>query len=103
MPKRYDPELRARAVRLVLEHRDQYESMTAAVEAVAAQQGVARETLRRWVNKAQIDAGTRVGVSSSDEDTIKGLQDEVKRLRADNEILKAAATFFAGELDPRKR
>ena len=62
-----------------------------------------RESLRRWVMQADIDAGDRDGVSSEETAEIKRLKAENKRLREDVAILKAAATFFAGELDPRNR
>lgn len=103
MPKRIDPELKARAIRLVLEHQQEYPSQTAAIVAVARQVGVGSESLRRWVVQAQIDAGDRAGVSSEENAEIKRLKAENRRLREDVAILKAAATFFAGELDPRNR
>jgi transposase len=103
MPKKIDPELRARAVRLVTEHRDQYSSVTEASVAVARQLGVSRESVRRWVAQAEIDAGERPGVSSEEHEEIKRLRAENRRLREDVAILKAATTFFAGELDPRNR
>ena len=61
MPKKIDPALRERAVRLVLEHRAEYSTTTAAVQAVAKQVGVGKESLRRWVNQADVDAGDRPG------------------------------------------
>jgi len=103
MPKKIDAELRARAVRLVLEHQQEYPSLTAAIEAVAKQLGVARESVRRWVTQAQVDSGQRPGVTSVESEEIKRLKAENRRLREDNEILKAASIFFAGELDPRNR
>ena len=103
MPKKIDAELRARAVRLVLEHQQEYSSLTAAVEAVARQVGVARESVRRWVAQAQVDAGHQPGVTTTESEEIKRLMAENRRLREDNEILKAATVFFAGELDPRNR
>lgn len=103
MPKRVDPELRARAVRLVLEHRQEYPSLMKAIEAVAMQLGVGRESVRRWVAQARVDAGERPGVSSEENEEIKRLRAENARLREDVAILKAATTFFAGELDPRNR
>ena len=103
MPKKIDPALKERAVRLVREHRAEYPSNAKAVEAVARQEGVGRESLRRWVMQADIDAGERDGVTSEETAEIKRLKAENMRLREDVAILKAAATFFAGELDPRNR
>lgn len=103
MPKKIDTELKARAVRLVTEHADQYESATAAYTAVAQQLGVSRESVRRWVTQAEVDAGRREGKTTAELDEIKKLKAENKRLREDVAILKAATTFFAGELDPRNR
>src|SRR5690606_994029 len=103
MPKQIDPEVKARAVRLVMEHRAEYPTMTDAVLAVARQVGVGKESLRRWVAQAEVDAGERPGVSTEENEEIKRLRAENRRLREDVAILKAATTFFAGELDPRNR
>ena len=103
MPKKIDGALRERAVRLVLEHQQEYSSLTAAIEAVAKQLGVARESVRRWVAQARVDAGQRPGLTSQENGEIARLKAENRRLREDNEILKAASIFFAGELDPRNR
>ncbi len=103
MPKVIDPELKARAVRLVLEHRAEYPTLTAAVAAVARQVGVGKESLRRWVAQAEVDAGTREGVTSVELEEIRRLKAENRRLREDVAILKAATSFFVGELDPRNR
>lgn len=103
MPKKIDPELRARAVRLVTEHQQEYSSLTAASEAVARQLGVGKESVRRWVLQAQVDAGQRAGVTSEESEEIRRLKAENRRLREDVAILRAATTFFAGELDPRNR
>ena len=103
MPKVIDPALRERAVRLVLEHRAEYPTTTAAVAAVAQQVGVGKESLRRWVNQADIDAGDRPGVTTAESAEIKRLKAKVRRLEEDNEILRRASIFFAGELDPRNR
>jgi transposase len=103
MPKTYDPEFKARAVRLVRDHLSDYGSVTAASFAVGAQLGVSRETLRRWVVQAQVDHGIRPGVTTAEAEEIRRLKAEVKRLREANEILKAASIFFAGELDSRNR
>ena len=103
MPKRIDDEVKARAVRLVTEHQSEYPSLTAAAEAVAKQVGVGKESVRRWVIQAQIDHGQRQGVSSEELAEIKVLKAENRRLREDVAILKAATSFFVGELDPRSR
>ena len=103
MPKKIDPELRGRAVRLVTEHQQEYPSLTAASQAVAKQLGIGKESVRRWVIQAQIDTGQRDGLSSEDHAEVKRLKAENRRLREDNEILRRASIFFAGELDPRNR
>ena len=103
MPKKIDSALRERAVRLVAEHQQEYPSLTAACEAVARQVGVGKESVRRWVVQDQVDAGHRPGVTTSENDEIKRLKAENRRLREDVAILRAATTFFAGELDPRNR
>ncbi len=103
MPRKIDPELRARAVRLFREHQQDYATVTEAMTAVANQLGVARESVRRWVTQAQVDAGERPGVSSAEHEEIKRLKAENRRLREDVAILKAATSFFVGELDPRNR
>ena len=103
MTKWIDPAVKDRAVRLVMDHQQEYASQTAAIMAVARQVGVGSESLRRWVVQAQIDDGTRAGVTSGENDEIKRLKAENRRLREDVAILKAATAFFAGELDPRNR
>lgn len=103
MPKKIDPGVRARAVRLVNDHLSEYASLTAAAEAVARQVGVSKESVRRWVLQDQVDAGTREGQTSQELAEIKALKARVRRLEEDNAILKAATVFFAGELDPRNR
>ncbi len=100
MPKQYPRELRERAVRLVAEHREQYETEYAAIRSIAAKLGIATpESLRKWVRQAEVDAGQRPGVSSEESAEIRRLRAEVKELRRANEILKAASAFFAAELD----
>lgn len=103
MPKRIDEELKARAVRLVTEHLGEYQSLTAASAAVAKQLGVGKESVRRWVLQAQVDRGQRQGASTEELAEIKRLKAENRQLREDVEILRAATTFFVGELDPRNR
>ena len=103
MPKRIDAKVKERCVRLVLDHLTEYPSLTAAAEAVARREGVGKESVRRWVVQAQVDGGQRHGVTSEELDQIKQLKARVRRLEEDNEILRRASIFFAGELDPRTR
>lgn len=90
-------------MRLVLDHRAEYPTTTAAVLAVAKQVGVGRESLGRWVNQAEIDGGQREGMTTEELAEIKALNARVRRLEEDNEVLRRASVFFAGELDPRNR
>ena len=103
MPRKIDDELKARAVRLVNDHRGEYSSLTAAAAVVAKQLGVGKESVRRWVIQAQVDGGQRAGATSEELAEIKALKAKVRRLEEDNAILKSATVFFAGELDPRNR
>lgn len=103
MPRygKYPTELRERAVRLVREHRGEYGSEWEAISSIAEKLGPTPETVRKWVRQDQIDNGTRDGVTSDERQRIKDLERENKELRRANEILKAASSFFARELDPR--
>ena len=103
MPKKIDPRLRARCVRLVREYQQEYPTLTAATAAVARQEGVSRESVRRWLARAGVDDGTRPGITSEESAEVRRLKAESKRLREDNEILRRASIFFAGELDPRNQ
>jgi transposase-like protein len=103
MPKKIDEQLKDRAVRLVTEHQQEYPSLSAACGAVARQVGVGKESVRRWVRQAEVDRGERVGVTSQESEEIRRLKAENRRLREDVAILRAATSFFAGELDPRNR
>ena len=103
VPKKIDPKVKERCVRLVLDHLQEYATLTAAAEAVARREGVGKESVRRWVIQAQIDGGQRQGATSEELAEIKELKAKVRRLEEDNEILRRASIFFAGELDPRSR
>ena len=94
-------EIRERAVRLVLEHQGQYPSQWAAISSIAAKCGMTRETLRKWVRRAEVDGGARPGLTSDERRRLGELERENRELRRANEILKAASAFFARELDPR--
>jgi transposase len=102
--KRYPPELRERAVRLVQETIERTGESHGVIGRIAGQLGIGTETLRNWVNQAQIDGGQRPGVTSEDKRRIAELEKEVRELRRANEILKTASAFFAAaELDRRLR
>lgn len=103
MPQRIDPAVKARALRMFADHRQDYPSDTALAEAVAQKVGVGRETARRWLVQADVDAGSRPGTTTDENAELKRLKAENRKLKEDIEILKAATVFFAGELDPRNR
>jgi len=103
MPSKYDPETRAKAVRLVLDHRDDYPSEWAAIMAVSKRLGMNAETLRSWIRQQQVDDGERDGVSSEAAAEIRALRRRNAELEQTIEILKAATSFFVRESDPRSR
>jgi transposase len=98
---RYPAEVKERAVRLVLEHRDEYASEWSAIISIAEKCGMTPETLRKWIRTAEVDGGRRAGITTEEAQRIKELERENKELRRANEILKAASAFFARELDPQ--
>ena len=99
---KFSPEVRERAVRMVLEHRGEYPSLWAAIESIAPKIGCVAQTLHEWVRKHEIDTGLRDGVTSDERERLKALERENKELRRANEILKLASAFFAqAELDRR--
>ena len=98
--KKFSPETRERAVRMVQEHRGEYPPLWAAIESIAPKIGCVPQTLKEWVRKHAVDTGMRDGVTSEARERIKDLEREVKELRRANEILKLASAFFAqAELD----
>ena len=103
MSIRYDENTKARAVRLVREHRDDYDSEWAAMKAIAGRLGMNPETLRTWVRQAEVDAGEARGVSTDAAREIRELRRKCRELESTIEILKAATSFFARECDPRHR
>jgi transposase len=101
--KRYPPELRDRAVRMVLEHQGEYSSQWAAITSIAEKFGPTPETLRSWVRRVEIDDGRSPGLTTDERARLKDLERENRELRRANEILKTASVFFATELDGRTR
>jgi transposase len=99
---KFSPEVRERAVRMVLDHRGEYPSLWAAIESIAPKIGCVAPTLLEWVKKSQVDSGARPGTTTAEHEHVKALEREVKELRRANEILKLASAFFAqAELDRR--
>ena len=101
--KRYPLELKERAVRMVLELREQDPHDKTVISRVARQLGVGDESLRAWVKQAEVDAGKRPGLTSEEQTELKRLRKENFELRRANDILQAAATFFGAELDRRHK
>ena len=98
--RRYPPELRERAVRMVAEVRATHDTEWAAMRAVSGLLGIGTtETVRKWVRQAEIDDGSRPGVSTEESAELKRLKRENAELKRANGILKAASAFFAAELD----
>ena len=101
---KFSQEVRERAVRLVFDHRSEYGSEWEAIGSIASKIGCTAETLRKWVRRAQVDAGRRAGVTSGEQTRVKELEREVRELRRANEILRKASAYFAqAELDRRPK
>ena len=100
----YSPEVRERAVRMVLTSEHDHNSRWAATQSVASKIGCTPETLRTWINKIEVDSGTKSGVTSDHSQRMKELERENRELKRANEILKKAAAFFAvAELDRKPK
>ena len=103
-PSRFSPEVRERAVRMVLEHQEEYDSQWAAITSIAEKIGCTAETLRSWVWQAERDAGRRAGLTTEERTRLKQLERENAELRRANEILRKASAYFAqAELDRRAK
>ena len=102
--RKYSPEVRERAVRMVFDHANQYSSQWEAICSIATKIGCSGETLRKWVRQADRDHGGRPGPTGQERDRIKELERENRELRQANEILRKASAYFAqAELDRRSR
>ena len=100
--ERFSSEVRARAVRMVVEHASDYSSQWAAIRSISDKFGCTAETLRRWVRQAERDEGLKPGPTSAEQARIRDLERENRELRQANEILRKASAYFAqAELDRR--
>ena len=101
--RRYTPEEKARAVRLVRQLRKELGTSHGTIQRVADQIGCGVESLRTWVKQADIDEALEPGVSTAEQTRIRELEQEVRELRRANDLLKRASAFFAAELDRPSR
>ena len=103
-PRKYSPEVRERAIRMVREHGPEYPSQWATITSIASKFGCTAETLRNWVRRVERDTGRRPGLTTQERERFKELERENRELKRANEILRKASAFFAqAELDRRPK
>jgi transposase len=103
MPKQYDEQTKAKAVRLVQDHRDEYASEYEAIKVIAGRLGMNPETLRKWLRQAEVDSGRADGTTTTAAREIRELKRKNAELERTVEILRAATSFFVRESDPQHR
>ena len=100
----FSPEVRERAVRMVLDQQGEHGSQYAAIRSIAGKIGCSGETLRNWMRRAERDQSVRGGPATDERERLRALEREVRELRQANEILRKASAYFAmAELDRRSR
>ena len=103
-PRKYSPEVRERAIRMVREHGPEHASQWAAITSIASKFGCTAETLRKWVRQAERDSGQRGGLTTDERQRFKELERENRELKRANEILQTASAYFAkAALDRRPK
>ncbi len=102
MPAKYDAATRAKAVWLVLDHREDYPTEWAAIKAVSSRLGMTAETLRKWIRQTEIDSGAAEGTTTEAARIIREQKRKIAELEQTIEILSAATSFFARASDPRQ-
>ncbi len=103
-PRKYSPEVRERAIRMVREHGPEHASQWAAITSIASKFGCTAETLRHWVRQAERDSGQRGGLTTDERQRFKELERENRELKRANEILQTASAYFAkAALDRRPK
>ena len=97
---KYSPEVRERAVRMVLDNQGQHDSRWSAIVSISAKIGCAPQTLNEWVKKVEVDTGQRGCITTEMAEKMKALERENRELKQANEILRKASAYFAqAELD----
>ena len=101
---RYSPEVKERAVRMVVEHQEEYSSQWSCISSIASKFGCTPETLRSWLRQYERDQGVRAGLTTSEREELRQLKRENRELKRANEILRKASAYFAqAELDRRPK
>ena len=101
--RKYDPELKAKAVRLFRDHVGEYPSQWAAMKAISGRLGMTAETLRKWVRQSEVDAGQKPGLTTESAQELRELRRKCRELEQTIEVLKAATAFFVRACDPQPR
>lgn len=100
----FTPEVRDRAIRMVMEQQSKHSSQWAAIESISEKIGCSPQTLHSWIKKREVSQTDPESLSSAEREQLKELQRENKELKTANEILRKASAFFAqAELDRRPK